>query len=615
MEFQKHKCSSIDHKDVEAVKYCQKCNVYLCNKCNKFHGNLFQNHHAYPLDKDLKEIFTGFCKEENHQKELNYFCKDHNELCCTSCISKIKTRGNGKHSDCNVCDINDICDEKKKNLANNIKNLEDLSKLFQSLVNDLKKIFDEIEKNKEEVKFEIQKIFTKIHTELNNREDQLLLEVDQIFEKEFHNENLNNFLKEKKFPEKIKLFLEKGKLAEKNWEKNENTNCLIYDCINIENTITKINDMNTSLEKSQKQKKKLKFYSKSNEIISLIKNFGSFNNLKKINQQEVNINIDNFNPDNLTCVKQITSNFENNHCNCYDCVCFFISKNNEHTLGYIDSSYYSIVFYDINDNKEIKKLNNAHSNYIYTIKYYPYDMYDMILSSSVNNDMKIWNFNEGTNILTISNIFSNNYYNVFSSCIIFEEKDFKIFCVGYNYIKMYNSNGNFNKNLGTNDTCRFYIDSSNINEKTFIISGGNKGVQVFNYPELTEYNNFIENNDTQYHNYAKIVKNNNNYILIDVGSFNHIKIWDFINKNLISKINSDTNNSLQGFLVVNNRYLIIGSQDKNIKQFDIEKKYLIKNITKHTSTVTGIKSVKDKNGNDFIVSYGQDSNIYLWSFK
>ena len=246
----------------------------------------------------------------------------------------------------------------------------------------------------------------------------------------------------------------------------------------------------------------------------------------------------------------------------------------------------------------------------------------MILSSSYNNDMKIWNFNEGTNIITISNILSYSNYNsyyVYSSCIIFEEKDFKIFCVGntenYDYIKMYNSNGNFNKNLGTNDTYRYYIDSSEINEKIFIFSGGTKGVQVFNYPELTEYNNFIENNDTQYHNYAKIVKNNNNYILIDVGSFNHIKIWDFINKNLISKINSDKNNSLQGFLVVNNRYLFIGSQDKNIKQFDIEKKYLMKNITKHTSIVTGIKSVKDKNGNDFIVSYGQDNNIYLWSFK
>ena len=139
MEFLNHKCSYDDHKDIKAVKYCQECNVYLCNKCNQFHGQLFSQHHTYPLDKDLNEIFTGFCKEENHQKELNFFCKDHNELCCACCISKIKARGNGKHFNCNVCDINDICEEKKKNWSNNIKNLEDLSKLFQSLVNDLKK--------------------------------------------------------------------------------------------------------------------------------------------------------------------------------------------------------------------------------------------------------------------------------------------------------------------------------------------------------------------------------------------------------------------------------------------------------------------------------------------
>ena len=113
----------------------------------------------------------------------------------------------------------------------------------------------------------------------------------------------------------------------------------------------------------------------------------------------------------------------------------------------------------------------------------------------------------------------------------------------------------------------------------------------------------------------KLWRKNNNYNLIDVGSFGHIKIWDFINKNLICKINSDTTKNLRGYVVVNDSYLIIGSCDKNIKIFDIQNKYFIKNITKHTSNVTGIKSVKDKNGNDFIVSYGQDNNIYLWSFK
>ena len=49
----------------------------------------------------------------------------------------------------------------------------------------MKKILEEIDKNKEQVKEEIQKIFTKIRNELNNREDELLIEVDQIFEKKF----------------------------------------------------------------------------------------------------------------------------------------------------------------------------------------------------------------------------------------------------------------------------------------------------------------------------------------------------------------------------------------------------------------------------------------------
>ena len=194
MDIQNFKCSFEDHKDIDASKYCQECNIYLCNKCEKFHSGLCKNHHTFPLDINFKELFTGFCKEKNHKNELNYFCKDHNILCCVACVGKIKTRGNGNHSDCNVCDINDILDEKKKNLSNNIKNLENISNLFQSLINDLKKILKEIDKNKEQVKEEIQKIFTKIRNELNNREDELLIEIDQIFEKKFNYENVNNIL-------------------------------------------------------------------------------------------------------------------------------------------------------------------------------------------------------------------------------------------------------------------------------------------------------------------------------------------------------------------------------------------------------------------------------------
>ena len=220
------------------------------------------------------------------------------------------------------------------------------------------------------------------------------------------------------------------------------------------------------------------------------------------------------------------------------------------------------------------------------------------------------------NILTISKIYENNN-RVFSSCIIFDKNNFTIFCTGYqNYIKIYNQAGEFIKNIGNNDVShRYYIDSSEIEDKKYLLVGGNKGIQVFNLPALTEYHTFIEGNDGNYHNEAKIIKINDTYNLIDTGSFNHIKIWDFINKNLINKINSDTTDYLRGFMIINNRYLFIGSEDKNIKEFDLEKKIMIKSINKHNNTVVGIKPVKDKNGNIFIISYSQDKNIYLWGFN
>ena len=613
MEVQNKKCSFKDHKNIDAIKYCQECNIYICNKCEKTHSGFFENHHTLALDKEIDEFFTGYCKEKNHPIELSYFCKDHNTLCCPCCIAKIKTQGNGAHHDCNVCDINDISEEKKKNLSDNIKSLEKLYDLFQALLNDLKKAIQEIDDRKEEVKKDILQIFTGIRDELNKREDQLLKEVDQIYENKFNSKNIDNIIKDKKFSEKIKIYIDKGKIAEKDWNKINNKAILINDCINIENTIDKINNMNTSIEKYKIQDKKLNFNCNINDIINLIKTFGSFN--KTINQQEVNININNFNPQNLNYIKQISSNYGCGNSCCYDSVCFFISKNNEYVLSYIDSSYKSIIFYDINNNNEIKKFNNAHDNNIYTIKHYPYDKYDIILSTSYNNDIKLWNYNEGINILTISKIYDNHNY-VYSGCIIFDKNNFNIFCTGrQNYIKIYNQTGEFIKNIGNNNDNRYYIDSSEIEDKKYILVGGNKGIQTFNYPELNEYYTFIEGNDTQYHNEAKIIKINNNYNLIDTGSFNYIKIWDFINKNLITKINSNTTSQLYGYMIINNRYLFIGSDDKQIKEFDLEKKIIIKNINKHTSTVVGIKPVKDKNGNEFIVSYGCDNNIYLWGFN
>lgn len=235
-------------------------------------------------------------------------------------------------------------------------------------------------------------------------------------------------------------------------KETKNKNWLINDCINIEKTINKISKLNESVEGYKVKNKKLKFYSEPDDLLSLIKKQGSFNN-KNINQQEININIDDFNPQNLSCIKQISNNYGNSASNAYDGVCFFISRNDEYVLGFVDNGYRSIIFYDLNNNKELKKFNNAHSSNIYTIKYYDYSKYDMIISSANSSDnIKIWNFNEGKSILTISNIFyyssNGSYYHSHSSCIILEKTTFNIFCVTAScndYIKMYNLEGNLVK--------------------------------------------------------------------------------------------------------------------------------------------------------------------------
>ena len=117
----KKKCSSKNHSDANAISYCQECKIYLCNKCQNLHSELFENHHSFNIDKNINEIFTGFCEKENHNIKYQYFCRTHNILCCSACICKIKDQENGEHKDCTISTIKEIKDEKKKYIKRKYK--------------------------------------------------------------------------------------------------------------------------------------------------------------------------------------------------------------------------------------------------------------------------------------------------------------------------------------------------------------------------------------------------------------------------------------------------------------------------------------------------------------
>ena len=75
MENSNSKCSFVEHGEINANIFCFDCKVYMCNKCEVFHSKLCKIHLTKNLENDFQEIFTGFCKEDKHCNELEYFSK------------------------------------------------------------------------------------------------------------------------------------------------------------------------------------------------------------------------------------------------------------------------------------------------------------------------------------------------------------------------------------------------------------------------------------------------------------------------------------------------------------------------------------------------------------
>ena len=190
------------------------------------------------------------------------FCKKHNKVY----YIKSEDENDDDHFNCDSCPIENIQEEKRNKLKENIKSLENLLKDTENLSNKFQNVIEEINEKKEVVKVQIQRIFTKIRTNLNDREEQLLSEVDLTFEDLYLNKDL---IKEtEKFPNKIKKIVEKGKSIDSKWDK-ENIDKSINDCLNIDDNMKEINTIKDNISKFNDIKTnniKLCFLPKENDL-------------------------------------------------------------------------------------------------------------------------------------------------------------------------------------------------------------------------------------------------------------------------------------------------------------------------------------------------------------
>ena len=168
-------------------------------------------------------------------------------------------------------------------MKENISYLEELYKQIYQSINKLKEIYEQRNNNKDDLKLKIQGIFIKLSSALNEKEDRLLLDIDEGYNNIYFKEDLIKI--NEKLPNKIKKSIEKGKIIDKEWNEN-NLSSLINDCINIENNIKEINIINIindNIKKSDLNKDIKIVYNIKEEQINImidnIKNFGWYNYL------------------------------------------------------------------------------------------------------------------------------------------------------------------------------------------------------------------------------------------------------------------------------------------------------------------------------------------------
>ena len=287
-------CSSKEHHNEIAISFCQKCEIYMCSKCDSIHNNLCPNHQKYDINLKnsfFSNNFTGFCPiKKHHQIQLEYFCKTHNELCCAACIAKIKDEENGQHKDCEVYSIKDIKNEKKENLNKNIFFLENLEKNFEKKYDEIKDIYNDIINEKKELIKIIEKMFEEIKETVNKREQELISEINNQFNDVYCSED--TFEKSKNLYKKINTCLNKGKNLNNNFTNSDNINnkndinlnYFINECIDIEKNINEIKNIHEKIKKCDINfSTKIKFKSEKEELNSLI---NKIQNLGQIYQQK-----------------------------------------------------------------------------------------------------------------------------------------------------------------------------------------------------------------------------------------------------------------------------------------------------------------------------------------
>ena len=321
------------------------------------------------------------------------------------------------------------------------------------------------------------------------------------------------------------------------------------------------------------------------------------------------------NPKNLYFNKDISSNAHKyNTIDKVFCVFNSFYKQNLIVWG---SSLYALIFFDLDTDKIIKTINNAHNQIIYCCRHYPNTKkkIDYVITTSFDRSVKVWNVNNFTCEVDIKNIHTNK--NVFSACLIFDEiKDhsYIITSSATDFMKIWDFNSRLKHTFGTSDGNTIFINTYyDIKDKTYyIINGNGTDIKSYNFKNRQLYKRYI-GRPRSYHTSAIFLESKTEIIMIETDGNGYIRFWNFHTAELIRSIFTKPFIILRGMCLWSVKYLIVGASDHQIKLIDIKSGKIVNSFKDHIGKVCTVERINSKKYGECLLSQGLDGKIKLWT--
>ena len=357
----------------------------------------------------------------------------------------------------------------------------------------------------------------------------------------------------------------------------------------------------------KESKKSLKIYSKSDKSPK-----------KEEKKEKTNDNFFNTDPAKIRLLTELTDD-SYSHWGVDNTFTTFTALDNTSYLVYATEEY-SIHFYNLNQQKLVKQIQNAHSeDQITNFRHFVDDIKkrDILMSIAADSrNVRLWDIKNWELLTNIENIYKTGY--LYSASFLIDENKYYIVTCNSSQksenIKVFDFYGVQTKEIANSNEDTYFIDTyfdKKVN-KYFILTGNIGYVKSYDYIQKKLYYKYYDKGNNRGHDSVIIDDSKEIVRLIESSGDGFIRIWKFHNGLLLNKINTGKN-ELRGMCLWNNHYIFVGCTDNTIKLVEIDNGLVIKSLTGYNNEVCTIKKIRHPTFGECILSQGwENEQIKLW---